>query len=134
MYETVVALIVAVHFAFIGYVVAGGFLALRWRYTMWLHGSAVTWGIAIGANQVDCPLTWAERWARDRAGMAPLPADGFIAHYITGVIYPAGWVAGAELAAFALVAASWTLYLRRDVIRRRRRDRVLTRGACDDES
>ncbi|HWT47945.1 MAG TPA: DUF2784 family protein, partial [Mycobacterium sp.] len=41
MYETVLGLIVAVHFAFIGYVVTGGFLALRWRRTMWLHVPAV---------------------------------------------------------------------------------------------
>lgn len=133
MYEAVVALIVAVHFALVGYVVVGGFLALPWRRTMWLHAPAVLWGIAIGAKQVDCPLTWAERWARARAGMPPLPPDGFIAHYITGVIYPAGWVAGVQLASFAVVAASWTLYLQRDT-GWRRRDRVITRGASDDES
>ncbi|MFZ1175846.1 MAG: DUF2784 domain-containing protein [Mycobacterium sp.] len=133
MYETVVALIVALHFAFIGYVVVGGFVALRWRRTMWLHVPAVIWGIAIGAKQVDCPLTWVERWARAKAGMAPLPPNGFIAHYITGVIYPAGWMAAVQLAAFAVVAASWTLYFRRDIAWRRR-ERATTRGACDDES
>ena len=111
--QSLVALVVALHFVFIGYVVVGGFLALRWPRTMWLHMPAVAWGIAIGAKRVDCPLTWVERWARGRAGMAPLPADGFIAHYITGVIYPASWVAGVQLAAFAVVVASWTLYFRR---------------------
>jgi len=133
VYQTVVGLIVALHFAFIGYVVIGGFLALRWRRTMWLHVPAVIWGIAIGAKRVDCPLTWAERWARTRAGMAPLPPDGFIAHYIIGVVYPVGWVAGVQLAAFAVIAASWTLYFRR-VTWRRRHDRVITSGACDDDS
>jgi len=76
----VVALIVAFHLAFIGYVVIGGFLALRWRRTIWLHIPAVIWGIAIATERVNCPLTWVERWARARAGMAPLPPDGFIAH------------------------------------------------------
>ena len=131
MYQSVVGLVVVVHFAFIGYVVMGGFLALRWRGTIWLHIAAVIWGIAIAAKRVDCPLTWLERWARARAGMAPLPPDGFIAHYITGVIYPVGWAVGVQLVSFAVVTLSWALYFRRHV-NRRRRDRAITRDACDD--
>lgn len=86
MYETVVVSTVVMHFAFIAYVLAGGFLALRWRRTMWLHVPAVIWGIGIAAKRVDCPLTWVERWARTKAAMTPLSPDGFVAHYITGVI------------------------------------------------
>lgn len=132
MYQSVVGFVVVVHCAFIGYVVMGGFLALRLRRTIWLHIAAVIWGIAIAAKRVDCPLTWLERWARARAGMAPLPPDGFIAYYITGVIYPVGWLLGVQLVSFAVVAGSWALYFRRHV-NRRRHDRVITRDACDDE-
>jgi hypothetical protein len=133
MYQSVVGLVVVLHFAFIGYVVVGGFLALRWRRTIWLHIAAVIWGIGIATNRVDCPLTWVERWARARAGMAPLPPDGFISHYITGVIYPVGWVVGVQLVSFAVVALSWALYFRRHVARRRN-NRAITRDACDEES
>jgi Protein of Unknown function (DUF2784) len=112
MYAIAVGLIVALHFAFIGYVVIGGFLALRWRRTIWLHVPAALWGAAIAMKWTDCPLTWAERWARHRAGMPPLPPDGFIAHYVTGTLYPAGWLTGVDLVAFALVALSWVLYFR----------------------
>ena len=133
MYQSVVALVVVLHFVFIGYVVIGGFLALRWRRTIWLHIAAVIWGIAIATKRVDCPLTWLERWARARAGMAPLPPDGFIAHYVTGVIYPVGWVVGVQLVSFAVVALSWALYLRRRV-NGRRNNRAITSDACDDES
>ena len=115
MYATVVGLIVALHLAFIAYVVFGGFVALRWRRTMWLHVPAVIWGVGIATNRLDCPFTWAERWARRKAGMAPLPPDGFIAHYVTGVVYPVGWVVGVQLVSFAVVALSWVLYLRRGV-------------------
>jgi hypothetical protein len=132
MYQSVVGLVVVLHLAFIGYVVFGGFLALRWRRTIWLHIAAVIWGIAIAAKRVDCPLTWLECWARARAGMAPLPPDGFIAHYITGVIYPVGWVIGVQLVSFAVVALSWALHFRRGS-NRRRPDRGTTRDACDDE-
>ena len=135
MYAIVVALVVALHLAFIAYIVFGGFLALRWRRTVWLHVPAVIWGIAIATKRVDCPLTWVERWARRNAGMAPLPPEGFIAHYLTGTIYPVGWIAGVQITSFAVVALSWALYLRR---RRytgwRRDDLAITRGASDDEA
>jgi hypothetical protein len=133
MYAIVVGLTVAVHLAFIAFVVVGGFVALCWPRAMWLHVPAVAWGIAIATNRVDCPLTWVERWARRHAGMAPLPPDGFIAHYLTGTVYPVGWLVGVQLVSFALVAVSWAVYFRRPIARRRH-DRATTRGACDDES
>ncbi|MGH3521984.1 MAG: DUF2784 domain-containing protein [Mycobacterium sp.] len=111
MYQVAVAFAVVVHFAFICYLVAGGFVALHWRRSIWLHLPAVLWGIAITTGHLDCPLTWLERWARTKAGMAPLPPEGFIAHYITGVLYPASWAGSAPVVVFALVAASWVLYL-----------------------
>lgn len=132
MYQSVVGLVVVLHFAFIGYVVIGGFLALRWPRTIWAHIAVVIWGIAIAAQLVDCPLTWLERWARAGAGMAPLPPGGFIAHYVSGVIYPAGWVVGIQLVSFAVVALSWALYVRRHSTRRRN-NRAFTKDACGDD-
>jgi Protein of Unknown function (DUF2784) len=122
MYEIVVAITAVLHFAFLGYLLVGGFLALRWPRTIWLHLPAVIWGIATTTQHLDCPLTWVERWARAKAGMAPLPPDGFMAHYITGVIYPASWVGGVQVGAFAMVTVSWGLYLWLDIWHRRHRD------------
>lgn len=110
MYQLVVVLAIAGHFAFLCYLVVGGFAALRWRRTIWLHVPVALWGIAITTQHLDCPLTWLERWGRAKAGMAPLPPDGFIAHYIRGVIYPASWGGVVPVVAFALVAVSWMLY------------------------
>lgn len=118
MYQIAVVLIVAVHLAFIGYVVVGGFLALRWPRTRWLHVVAVLWAVAIVAGS-DCPLTWLERRARAGAGMAALPPEGFIAHYLTGSVYPAGWTTVVEVAVLAAIAGSWLLY-GREALRRRR--------------
>ncbi len=117
MYEVVVESAIAAHFAFLCYLAIGGFIALRWRRTIWLHVLAVLWGIAITAGHLDCPLTWLERWGRGKAGMTPLPSGGFIAHYITGVLYPATWAGAVKAAVFTAVAVSWALY----VWRRRRR-------------
>jgi hypothetical protein len=111
MYHIVVALAVVAHFAFLCYLVVGGFVALRWRRTIWLHVPAALWGIAITTAHLECPLTWLERWSRAKGRMAPLPPDGFIAHYIAGVLYPAGWAGIVPVAAFALIAVSWALYL-----------------------
>lgn len=133
MYAIVVGFAVAIHLAFIAYVVFGGFVALRWRRTIWLHVPAVIWGIAIATKQVDCPLTFVERWARRHAGMPPLPPDGFIAHYLTGTVYPVDWLVGVQLASFALVAGSWAVYFRREA-GRRRRARAVTRRSCDGRS
>ena len=112
MYHLVVVAVVVVHFAFLGYLLVGGFIALRWRRTIWLHVPAALWGIAITAARVDCPLTSLERWSRAKAGMPPLPSDGFIAHYISGVLYPASWAGFVPVVVFALVVVSWVLYVR----------------------
>ncbi|BCI91288.1 DUF2784 domain-containing protein [Mycobacterium kansasii] len=109
MYIAVVVVVVAAHFAYIAYLVVGGFVALRWRRTIACHAFAVAWSVVSFTGHLNCPLTGLERWGRAHAGMAPLPPDGFIAHYITGVVYPSGWSAPASIAVFALVAVSWIL-------------------------
>jgi hypothetical protein len=123
MYHIVVALAVVAHFAFLCYLIVGGFLALRWRRTIWLHAPAALWGVAITAAHLDCPLTLLERWGRGKAGMARLPRDGFIANYISGVLYPASWAGTVPYVVFALVAMSWVLY-----VRTRCGDRPITAG------
>ncbi|WP_102142743.1 DUF2784 domain-containing protein [Mycobacterium hubeiense] len=106
-FATVVAVTVAVHFAFIGYLVIGGFLAWRWPRSIGLHVLVVVWGISSIACGLPCPLTDLERWGRAGAGMNQLPPDGFIAHYLTGVLYPVDYAVAVHALAFAAVAASW---------------------------
>lgn len=115
-YTAVVLLVATVHFAFIAYMVSGGFLALRRPRTIWLHVAAVIWGVAIEVIDFVCPLTWAERWARSKAGMPPMPADGFIDHYLTGHLYPTSTANLVLALALLVVLTSWTLF----VVRRRR--------------
>jgi Protein of Unknown function (DUF2784) len=132
LYIIVVAAVVAAHFAFIGYLVVGGFLAVRWPRTIWLHIATVIWGFGSIGLHLQCPLTSLERWGREHAGMAPLPSDGFIAHYITGVLYPASMVGVVEAVVFTLVVVSWGLFARAAVRGRRGQHRELVsdgRGA-----
>lgn len=82
-------LVVALHFAFIAFVTAGGFLAWRWPRIAWLHAIALGWGLWILASGAICPLTPLENALRVRAGEVGYEG-GFIERYITPVIYPAG--------------------------------------------
>lgn len=124
MYLSAVVLIVASHLAFVGYVVVGGFLGLRAPRTLWLHGAAVCWAVLIVAAHWDCPLTWLERRARAAAAMVPLPQEGFIAHYLAGVLYPVSWTTGIEAAVLAVILVSWALCAREALRRRRYSDRM----------
>ncbi len=105
--------VVAVHFSFIAFMVFGGFLTWRRPWVIWLHVPAALWGIGSTAWGVDCPLTDVERWARPRAGLAQLPPDGFIAQYITGVLYPASATNVVRVLAVVVVLVAWVGWFRR---------------------
>lgn len=111
LYVALVWLVAAAHFAFLAYLPSGGFLALRWRRSIWLHGLVVLWALGSVALNLWCPLTTFEQWARARAGMAPLTSTGFIDHHLTGVLYPASATGHVQAAVLAAVLTSWALYL-----------------------
>ncbi|WP_285756787.1 DUF2784 domain-containing protein [Nocardiopsis ansamitocini] len=95
------------HFAFLGYVVAGGFLAWRWPRAIWPHMAFAVYALGIVVIGWDCPLTGLEYWARSRAGEQGLTEEGFIAHYLTGVLYPEQYLVLAQAAVATTVALSW---------------------------
>lgn len=113
IYRVVEVLAVALHFTFIGYLVFGGFLAWRWPRTLPLHVIAVVWGAGSVLVGYECPLTWLENWARLSGGRSALPSTGFIAHYLTGVVYPVEAVNLVRLLVIAVVVGSWVGYARR---------------------
>ncbi len=103
-------LIVLVHFAFVIFVVAGGLLALKWPKMAYLHIPAAVWGAWIGFANWICPLTPLENHLRLLAGEAGY-AGGFIEHYITRILYPAGLTAGMRvMLGVAVVAANLMVY------------------------
>ncbi|MFE3542881.1 DUF2784 domain-containing protein [Nocardia sp. NPDC059177] len=105
-------LIAVTHVAFVAYVVAGGFLAWRWPRTIMAHLLAASWGFGTILIGFDCPLTYAENWARRQAGVAELPEAGFIDYYLTGVIYPDSALVLVQVLAAIAVLVSWIGYLR----------------------
>lgn len=79
--------IVVIHFFFVVFVGAGAFLVLKWRWILYLHIPAATWGALIEFFGLGCPLTPLEKTLRIAAGEEGY-AGGFIQHYLVPMIYP----------------------------------------------
>ena len=77
------------HGGFVLFVIAGGLLVLRWPWLAWLHLPAAVWGAVIEFAGFVCPLTpLGNAWRRAAGGTGY--EGGFIEHYVTGALYPAG--------------------------------------------
>lgn len=110
--------VLILHLAFLLFVLLGGFAVHRWSRVAWLHVPAALWGILIEYAGWICPLTPLEVSLRRLGGQVGY-AGGFIEHYVTAVLYPAGLTRRVQwmLATVALVV---NLYAYARVIRRRR--------------
>jgi hypothetical protein len=97
LYHALATALAITHLAFVIFVAIGALLVLRWRWVMYLQLPAAIWGALIEICRWDCPLTRWENLALQRAGESGY-SDGFIAHYIFGLIYPNGLSRGVEIA------------------------------------
>ena len=88
-YKLAADLVVMIHLGFIGFVLLGGLLALKWRWVLLVHLPAVLWGVLLEFRGWICPLTPLEQQLRQSAGMSGY-TGGFIDHYILPIIYPEG--------------------------------------------
>ncbi len=99
IYRTLADAILILHLSFVVFVLFGALAVIRWPRVRWLHVPAALWGILITYAGWICPLTPIEVALRRRGGDVGY-AGGFIEHYITAVIYPAGltrrtqWILG----------------------------------------
>ncbi len=105
------------HGLFVVFVVAGGLLVLRWPRAAWIHLPAAIWGAVIEFAGFICPLTPIEKAWRRAAGDRAYEG-GFIEHYVTAALYPAGLTRPTQLALGGLVLAVngwiyWTVWRRR---------------------
>lgn len=105
-YRLLADAVMLAHFGFLLFVALGGFLAWRVRGLFGVHVLAVGWGLFTVLVGVACPLTsWEDRFRR-LAGERGL-GDGFVATYLTGVIYPAEHLRTMQLIVAVLVLVSW---------------------------
>ena len=96
-------LVLLVHFGFVVFVALGGLLALRWRRVAFVHMPVAVYGVLIELVGFVCPLTPLEVSLRRRGGEAGYEG-GFIEHYVTATLYPAGLTREVQFGLAALVA------------------------------
>lgn len=118
-------LVLVAHMAFVLFVVLGGLLALRRPWMARVHLPVALYGAAVEYVGFTCPLTPLEVWLRRRGGAAGYEG-GFIEHYVTAALYPAGLtremqvVLGTGLLVVNAVVYAVVLRRRRAVVRRAR--------------
>lgn len=81
--------VLVIHLLFVIYVVCGGILAFRWKWSIIFHLPAVIWGALLEFNSWLCPLTPLEQWLRVAGGQRGY-SGGFIEHYLLSILYPTG--------------------------------------------
>ena len=107
--------VVLLHLAFVAFAVAGGLLALRWRWVPLLHLPALAWAAYVEFTGRICPLTPLENALRAAGGAAGYEG-GFVEHYLLPVLYPAQltrslqWGLGTGLVVFNLTVYAAVLW------------------------
>ena len=85
--NTAVVLVLALHLAWILWVIFGAFWTSGRRWLTAFHIGSLLWGIMVEIGPWPCPLTMAEDFFRRRAGLAPYRVS-FLLHYINSLVYP----------------------------------------------
>ena len=115
LYHLLANALVVVHLAFVGFVILGGVLVLRWPRVMWAHLPAALWGTIIEFGGFVCPLTPLENYFRLQAGLAEYHT-GFIERYLLPLLYPAQLTRGVQIVlgvgviAINLCVYAWILH------------------------
>ena|SRR5205823_6417667 len=88
LYRLLADVVLVAHLGFVLFVVAGGFLILRWPGMAWVQLPSAFWGLVVEWSGWICPLTPLENRLRAQGGAAGY-AGGFVEHYLVPVLYPA---------------------------------------------
>lgn len=104
VYRFLADVVLLAHLAFVVFVVAGGFLALRWPGIAWIQLPAALWGMVVEWSGWICPLTPLENWLRVRGGGTRYEG-GFVEHYVLQTLYPAGLTRSTQIMLGATVLA-----------------------------
>lgn len=119
VYRWLALAVAGLHFAYLAYLLFGGYLAWRWPRTITVHLLVVAWAAFTLATQVPCPLTRVQDALRELGGQRELRST-FINVYVRGVFYPADHERAAQALVGLLVLVSWLgLAARRRTARRR---------------
>ncbi|MGH9564762.1 MAG: DUF2784 domain-containing protein [Candidatus Angelobacter sp.] len=112
MYLALAIIVLALHVAFILWVILGAFFTRARPVLCCLHIVSLVWGLLIEIFPWTCPLTFAETWLERHAGVTPYQG-GFLLHYLDALVYPDVPPLLLVVAAAAVVIANIVVYWRR---------------------
>jgi hypothetical protein len=87
VYRAMAAGVLAIHLAWIGWVIGGGLFTRNRPALKWFHIGSLVYGIAVETIRFPCPLTMAERWLMALGGIEPYDQP-FLVHYLGMIVYP----------------------------------------------
>lgn len=85
--NTVVILVLLIHFAWILWVIFGALWTSGRRWLTAFHIASLVWGILVEVGPWPCPLTVTEDFFQRAAGHAAYRGS-FLLHYISSLVYP----------------------------------------------
>jgi hypothetical protein len=112
MYLSAASLVLALHLFFILWVIFGAFFTRGRPLLTVVHIASFIWGLVIEIFPWTCPLTFAENWLEQRAGIA-LYSGGFLLHYLDALVYPSVPPLLLTVTAIAVFTANLAVYWRR---------------------
>lgn len=112
MYSAAAVAVLGLHLAFILWVIFGAFFARTRSLFAVLHILSLVWALVIEIFPWTCPLTVAENWLEQRAGVAPYQG-GFLLHYLDVLVYPNAPPIVLTIAAALVFAANVAIYWKR---------------------
>ena len=112
MYRLLAAGVLAVHLAWILWIIFGALFTRRRKWLARIHIVSLLYSIVIEAGSSPCPLTSLEQEAQQRAGLTPYQGD-FLIHYLERVIYPDVPYAVLVPAAVAVCVFNLAVHVRR---------------------
>jgi hypothetical protein len=85
--RALVALVLAIHLAWIFWVIVGAFFTRGRPWLTAFHLASLAWGVIVDSGPWPCPLTMLEQGLETRAGM-PVFHGSFMVHSLDAIVYP----------------------------------------------
>ncbi len=87
LYRKLTVIVLALHLVWCAWVVFGWLFTRARPRLRWAHIVSLIYSIFIETAPIPCPLTLAEQWCEERAGIAPYHQP-FLVHYLEAAVYP----------------------------------------------
>ena len=111
LYQLLADQVVVIHLAFIVFVGAGSLLVPRCPSLAWFHAPSLIWAVTSITIGLTCPLTALEKLLRRLAGERAYD-EGFVDHYVEGVVYPEALTPLFRVLAMAMIVVGYTALYR----------------------